>query len=202
MKLRPLLLVAAALALAPGAGAAAAQTAADKAKADEATAMEAWMKLNAPGKAHQVLAGMAGSWDMEVKAWMAPGAPPTVSPGQAENQMIMGGRFVRETVTSEMSGMPFEGMSLTGYDNVKKKYVGIWIDSMTTGIFRCEGDYDSTAKTLTMRGRTFDAMAGKEVAVRTVARVETADRHVFEWYAPGPDGKEMKSMEITYTRQE
>ena len=39
--------------------------------------MEAWTKLNAPGDAHQVLAGMAGSWAMEVRTWMAPGAPPS-----------------------------------------------------------------------------------------------------------------------------
>ena len=38
--------------------------------------------------------------------------------------------------------------------------------------------------------------------MRTVTRVETADRHVFEWYAPGPDGQETKkSMEIVYTRR-
>jgi len=199
MKLRPLLLVAAALALA--AGAAAAQTSAEKAKADEAAAMEAYMKLNAPGEPHRLLAGLAGAWDMEVRTWPAPGAPPSISPGKAETRMIMGGRFVQEAVTSEMMGMPFEGISLTGYDNIKKKYVGIWMDSMTTGVFHCEGDYDAAAKTLTMTGTTFDPMAGKEVLARTVTRFETADRHVFEWHAPGPDGKPIKSMEIVYTRR-
>jgi len=169
--------------------------------AAEAAAMEAYMKLNAPGEPHRMLAGLAGEWALEVKSWTAPGAPPSVSQATCVNKLVMGGRFVQEDVTGTMMDTPFAGMSLTGYDNIKKKYVGIWVDSMTTGIFRSEGDYDASTKAMTFTGTSFDPMAGKDVQVRTVTRFESPGRHVFEWYAPGPDGKEMKSMEITYTRQ-
>jgi hypothetical protein len=40
---------------------------------------------------------------------------------RAKNEMIMGGRYLMGSYKGEMMGMPFEGYSMTGYDNAAKK---------------------------------------------------------------------------------
>ena len=43
----------------------------------------------------------------------------------------------------------FEGHGTETYDKGKKKYVGSWTDSMSTGLSTSEGTYDATSKTMT-----------------------------------------------------
>ncbi len=50
---------------------------------------------------------------------------------------------MQEDFSGEFMGKPFHGIGITGYDNLKKKYVGSWIDDMGTGLFISEGDADA-----------------------------------------------------------
>jgi hypothetical protein len=95
---------------------------------------------------------------------------------------------------------PFEGLNVTGYDNLKKKYVSVWLDNHSTGFITMEGAYDEAAKTTTYVGEYDDPLTGR-AKMRNVLREITKDRYVFETYQVGPDGREQKNMEITYTRQ-
>ena len=80
----------------------------------------AWMTYMMPGDMHKMLEAQNGEWDAEVSMWMQPGAPPTKSTAMAKNEMVMGGRYQMSKTIGTMMGMPFEGMSLLGYDNMKK----------------------------------------------------------------------------------
>lgn len=64
-------------------------------------------------------------------------------------KMILGGRFLQQEVNGEMMGMPMNGIGITGYDNLKKKYVGFWIDNMGTGMYTMEGEMDKEGKACT-----------------------------------------------------
>ena len=48
-----------------------------------------------------------------------------------------------------MPGVPFKGHGLTAYDTSKKKYVGSWSDSMSSGMQVSEGSYDAATKSTT-----------------------------------------------------
>src|SRR5216684_3555963 len=52
----------------------------------------------------------------------------------------------------KMKDMTFKGMGIEDYDNVKKKFVGTWVDNMGTGIMMSEGRYDVATKTSTYTG--------------------------------------------------
>src|ERR1043165_7932011 len=111
-----------------------------KSEADMQKAMmEAWMKASTPGDAHKKLDNMVGTWDVTVKSWMAPGEPPMESTGTAMNQWVLGGRWMEEKFTGSFMGMPFQGIGYTGYDNIKKQYVGTWMDNMTTAMMGSRG---------------------------------------------------------------
>jgi hypothetical protein len=169
---------------------------------DEKAAMEAMMKAAAPGMQHQFLAKMAGSWRVQAKMWMAPNAPVQESRGTSINRMILGGRYLQQDYKATMNGMAFAGMGLNGFDNTTQKFVGTWSDSWSTGIMYVSGDMDASGKAITMTGEYVDPMTKATTRVRTVTRVIDNNKHVFEYYAPAPDGAEMKMMEITYTRMQ
>ncbi len=92
--------------------------------AEEKAAMEAMMKAATPGDAHKNLARMVGRWDATVKMYAQPGAPAQVSTGTSVNKLVLGGRWVQESFDGNFMGMPFSGIGYTGYDNLKKQYVG------------------------------------------------------------------------------
>lgn len=162
--------------------------------------MEAYEKAARPGPMHKVLQEMAGTWDTAVKYWMGPGEP-AVSRGLSENKMILGGRYLQQKYEGEAMGKPFHGLGLTGYDNVAQAFAGIWIDDMGTGVMTSTGGLDPSGKILTLSTVWNDPTAKGPKKGRSVIQIVSHDKHVLEMYDTGPDGKEMKVMEITYTRR-
>ncbi len=167
---------------------------------DEEAMMEKWQAFMTPGAEHELLKERVGKWDMKITMWMAPGAPASESEGTTTLSMIMGDRYLLDRTSSSFDGMPFEGMSIVGYDNMKKKFVSIWIDNMGTGLMQSEGTYDKSTKTLTFDTMGPDVMTGKYEKMRSVEKIISKDKWIVEMYKAMPDGKDFKTMEITYTR--
>lgn len=163
--------------------------------------MAAMDKANRPGAQHKQLAEhFVGTWDIKQTIWMDPSAPPITETGKDVSTLVLGDRHVRSDFSSRFMGQPFAGVAMTSYDNVKGKYIGSWIDSVATGQFVAEGDYDAASKTYTFRSEMDDPMKpGNRLPVREVIRILGPDRHVMEWYETR-DGQERKSMEIEYVR--
>ncbi len=167
----------------------------------DAAAMEAMAKAAAPGEFHAHLNAMVGRWSLKVQWRMDPNAEWAESKSTAESKWVLGGRFVREEVEGEfMEGMRFQGFGMTGYDNLKKKYTSMWTDNMSTGMMISEGTCDASGKVFTYRGRSMDPMTGTEKTYKWTIRIVNNDKYISEMYTVGEDGKEFKSMEITYTR--
>lgn len=162
--------------------------------------MEAWMKASTPGDAHKKLDGMVGTWDVKVKSWMAPGQPPMESTGTAVNAWILGGRWMEEKFNGTFMGMPFEGRGFTGYDNIKKQYVGTWMDNMSTAAMVSSGKGGS-GNTWEFTSSMDDPMTGKPSMITEKVTFADADHHTMEMWGPGPDGKNFKMMEIAYSRK-
>ena len=173
-----------------------------KMSAKEKAMMEAWQKSMTPGAQHKALDGMVGTWDTKVTSWMAPGAPPLESTGVSENKWILGGRWIEQRFTGSFMNMPFEGIGYTGYDNLKKKYVGTWMDNMSTGAMVSTGSAAKDGKTMDFTSEMIDPMSGKKMPVKEKIIVVDANNHIMEMWNPGPDGKMYKSMEIKYTRKQ
>lgn len=177
-----------------------AQDAPPKMSPEEAAMMQAYQEAGTPGAPHAALAKMAGTYDLSIRSWHAPGAPPTVDTGTATRSMVLGGRVMVEEVQSQMHGQPFTGHGMHGYDNVSGKYWSTWNDSMSTGVMVSEGDCsDDGACTFT--GSWNDPVTKGKINARMTTKWTSPDVQLFEMFAPGPDGKEARMMEITYTKQ-
>lgn len=171
-----------------------------QAQAQDDAMMKAWQAYMTPGNVHQMIAKDDGAWDEDITMWMAPGAPPTTSKATCENTMIMGGRYQKSLHKGTMMGMPFEGMSILGYDNSKKMFVNSWIDNFGTGMMYLEGTWDDASKSITFKGKCVDPSTGKDMAVRQVLKVVDDNNQVMEMYC-NSTGKEMKTMEIKLSRR-
>jgi hypothetical protein len=169
--------------------------------ADQQAMMAAWQKAATPGSNHKLLATLNGQWSFTTKMWMEPGAAPETSTGTAVYTPLMDGRYIQGEYKGAFNGMPFQGLGLTGYDNVAHHFTATWADNMSTSIMLMTGTYDPATKTFTYKGDMDDVMKpGTKVKVRQVVKVLGDDSHVMEWYE-SRGGKELKTMEISYTRQ-
>jgi hypothetical protein len=176
----------------------AAQQAQPEMSAEEKAAMEKYEKAATPGPQHADLAAMAGTWEVETTFWMAPGAPPEKSTGTAERRMILGGRVMMEEFRGSIQGQPFEGMGTHGFDNVSGEWWGTWMDNMGTGMMAMTGKCNG--KSCDMSGSYNDPMTGSKKWMRMTAELG-ADRELHVMYDKGPDGKEIKTGELVYTRK-
>ncbi len=89
-------------------------------KAQDQEMMKRWMEYSTPSDAHKAMAKLAGNWNFTSKMWMDPSQPPMDGTGTNKFEMIYGDRYLQSKVSSTMMGMPFEGVSILGYDNAKK----------------------------------------------------------------------------------
>ena len=164
--------------------------------------MSAWMEANAVTEFHKHLEPFVGRWETASKMRMAPEVPWMESKGSSEVSWIMEGRFVQEKYKGEMMGMPFEGLGMTGYDNMRKEYISTWMDSMSTTIAMTRGKCDNSAKTFSFMGAMDDPMTGtKDVPFKVVLKVVNGDKRMMEFWVPGEDGEMFQNMEIVYTRR-
>jgi len=172
--------------------------------------MQQMMDLSKLNENHKLLASLDGTWNYTVKMWMSPDptSKPQESKGVAVRKSIMDGRFSEMDVTGKMQmpgaggkmqEMTFKGHGMEGYDNVKKKFVGTWMDNMGTGIMMAEGDYDPASKTFNYTGE-FEMMPGMKQKIREVVKLTDKDHMILEWYE-NHGGQEAKTMEINYTRK-
>ncbi len=166
-------------------------------------AMEkAWKSYATPGPMHQLMASSNGTWTGEATMWMSAGAPPTKSTVKAVNRSIYNGLYQESVNTGNFMNMPFEGKSIMGYDNAKKKFFSTWFDNMGSGIMMMEGTYDSTNKTFTFTGQGTNPMDGSDCTIRETFQILDDNTQLMKMW--GPDwqtGKEFQSMEIKLKRK-
>lgn len=155
-----------------------------------------------PGPEHARLASLEGTWTYTCKFWLDPSQPPMESKGTIERRLILGGRFLEERVTgTNFDGKPgFEGLSLLGYDNGRKKYTSTWNCNMGTGTCLGLGSADESGTKLTFQTEAYCPLQKKTIKGREEIRVEGSDKIVAESYVT-EDGKEMKMMELVSVRK-
>lgn len=167
--------------------------------ADAKAQMDAMVKAATPGDAHKKLGPMVGTFTASIKTWMQPGQPPLETSGVSENTWALDGRWVEQRYNGTFMGMPFKGIGYTGYDNIKKKYVGTWMDNMSTWVMSSTGTAEGNAYTFT--STMDDPVTGKPSPIKQKVTVVDDDHHTMEMWSTAPDGSMYKVMEIAYSRK-
>lgn len=163
------------------------------------------MKLAAPGPEHEMLAKYAGTFDMDMKFYMAPGQDPMVMKGTSTNTMILGGRFLELNSTGNMGGHPMESLTILGFDRRHKEFTSVGFDNHGTYWVTASGTYNEETKSIVMSGTDEDPIF--EFVQEYDFTVTLIDDDHFRWavtfYNPeltqGEDSFTM--VEITYSRK-
>jgi hypothetical protein len=151
-------------------------------------------ELPKPGAEHERLKKFAGDWD----AVMDAGGQK--SKATASYKSICGGMWLESDFEGDFGGLKFQGHGADGYDQRKKKYVGVWVDSMQSAPMIYEGDHDPKTKTTVMNGESVGP-DGKPQKFKTTTEMKDDDHFTFKMYMLLPENQEQQIFTIEYTRR-
>ena len=159
-------------------------------------------EVPAPVKQHEWLRHFVGEWETEVEVTTEPGKPPMTGKG-TESARMLGGFWVVGHGKGEMEGMPGTMTSLLtlGYDQQKGKYVGTWVDSMNSYLWKYEGSVDATGKVLTLETEGPCPLKTGLVRFKEVTEFRSKDHRVFTSSMQGDDGKWITMVKAQYRRK-
>ncbi len=165
----------------------------------EAEMMGQWQEAMTPSAGHARLMPMVGTWRATTTFTMAPGATPQVHGGTSVHRMVLGGRYLEQIYKGMAMGMPFEGIGYTGYDNVQKRYVGTWMDTMGTGLMNSVSVGKPTDERIDCVAEAIEPSGQKRI-FETIVRIHNHGRHSYEMWTTGPTGKKHRTMIVEYER--
>lgn len=177
---------------------------------DPSAEMAEWQNANKVGPHHDLLKKFAGEWNCENTMYPGPGAPGQKSKAESKAMLAFDGRYVRHNYKGKFSfpgpdgkmmTQEFEGYGLLGYDTMKKQYVSIWVDNMSTGIYMETGQYDEAKKQLIMHG-DMPTPDGKTMKNTSTFTFHGKDKYVMEMSMEMAPGQSFKHMEIVYSRDD
>ncbi len=143
-----------------------------------------------PGPELDVLKKLVGTWDATMKFEGAE------SKGTCVYEMDVGGLWLASTFEGDFGGTKFSGRGRQLRPG-RKKYVGVWLDSMVPHAMTMEGTFDAAKKTMTMEG-TAPGPTGKLEKMTAVSVMPDADTIDFKMYMG--DGKQ-PAFTILYKRK-
>ncbi len=153
-----------------------------------------------PAPEHEWLHHQVGDWNVKCSYFMGSPDSPIEVDGK-ETVVALGDFWVVATFEADMLGTPMCGHASTGYDPVKKKFVGTWKDTSTPFLYTFEGLLEDTgdAKTLRMSGENFDPV--RECPATYVSHIKyfSDDERVLNLGVEG-DGGVYPILEYYYTR--
>ena len=162
----------------------------------------AFIAAATPGKMHEHLKQDVGVWSGKNTMWMAPGAEPVVTDSTSTITPVFDGRFFRAELKGEMPGLgPYDGLMISGYDNITKKFVATWIDNVSTSMAQGEGELSKDGKTLTWTFTCNCPLQTKPMTMRQIETVTGPGKKTVEMFGPEPkSGKEYQMMKIELTK--
>jgi hypothetical protein len=153
----------------------------------------------------KILALLSGDWYYKAAVWAVPGAEPRWTTGTITNQMVMENRFLSSKVGGflDLGGQKvlLTGQGFLGYDNAKKSFTSVWIDTMTTGTMIGAGQYDKKDNAIKETGQFTNPLTGREEGFRSELKFTDEENYKRTIFVIGKSGKESKLMEFDYSKR-
>lgn len=175
--------------------------AATPSEAEQAEMAKAMAEAAQPGPEHEILAGMAGDWKVETEFSM--GAEPMTIEATMHAEMVLGGRFLLQTLEGAEGPMQMNTVTILGFDRRHGEFTIYGCDDMGTYCVGAQGPWDATTKTMTLYGEDVDPIAKLTQKYDIVITVTDADHMQTQViFKPGTFGNEAPLVAATnrYTR--
>lgn len=146
-----------------------------------------------------------GHWSTDITMYTAPDQPPVHFKGRQIDRMTGCGLWL-VTDLSMVAGddgttaPPYEGHGVLGWDPVKEKLVGIWVDSSKNWLATAEGTVDESGDVLTLRIQDRHPQSGEPmVTIFQTTRVDAVTRQL-DVFIEDPSGERIPVGRILSTR--
>ncbi len=153
-----------------------------------------------PTREHEMLSGNVGTWNVKCQYFMDPSQPP-MEQTAVETVEPVGAFWTVSKFECDMMGAPFVGRATCGYDTRRGKWVGTWIDSMSTNLFVMEGDMNEEGTTLEMTCQGPNMQTGDMTTFRSVEKRNDDGTREFDFHMALPDGNEIQLFHYVYSKQ-
>jgi len=154
-----------------------------------------------PTKEHELLRQFAGEWEMTAETVPAPGQDAIKCSG-TESAKMVGGFWLVSRNESSMMNMPVSNLLTIGYSPTAKKYVGTFVCSMDSTLWKYEGTMDATGKALTLETSGPSPMDPTKIAkFRETLELKDKDHKVFTSLMQNEEGKWVKIVTMDYRRK-
>ena len=148
-----------------------------------------------PGPEHEQMKKLEGTWDAVIKG--AGGE----SKGLMKIKMKHGGLWMQSNFEGDIgTGTPYTGTGLDTYDSRSKKYVTVWVDSLSPSPMILEGTHDAATKKTTQIAERAEGPDGKPAKWKSVTHYIDDDHMDFAMYIVAAAG-DQEMMSIKYTRR-
>ena len=168
-----------------------------------------WEAVRNPGETHELLAELAGQWDVNVR--FHGGEEPLESRAAATKRVVHGGRFLMEELTGEIHAPdrtgrmrlePYSATRLLGFDRFKQAWVGAFVENQNTCLLSFVGvsSPDSASHEVVLFGACDEPMLDlHDTTMKYLLRIEGSDRHLWEVFAMAAGGR--KVFDFVYRRR-
>lgn len=153
-----------------------------------------------PQAEHEWLNNLVGNW--KVTSEMTMGPDETMTSHGTESVVNLGGLWALGTGKGEMpDGSQMEYRSGLGYDVSFKGYRGFWLASMSSHLWKYEGELSADGKVMTLNCKGPDMVVdGKTANYRDVHTLIDKDHRKMESFGQQEDGSWAQFMKVNYTR--
>ena len=174
-------------------------------------AFPAWVQRGIPRAGHAALVPLVGSWRVQQSIYgtmgRSPDLPPIVSNDIRTTRVwVADGQYIEDTTEGTVEGQPYWRRGWLGYSNIDRRYEWVTIGPRVPMMIYLgtpgSGEQMPIEVTgiFTDQGVVSEQTVGKPIVLRTVIRVESHDRHVFDLYFTPPGGNEHLALRSVYTR--
>lgn len=144
--------------------------------------------LPKPRREHEWLRQFAGDWVVEAECYMNADHTPVSNKG-IERIRSLGGFWLLVEVESDMMGKPFQGIQTLGFDPAKGKFIGTWVDSLTSELWHYEGFLNKEWTELTLNSEGICPQTGALTKVRSVLAYKDMNHKIYSSYTVGKNGE-------------
>jgi hypothetical protein len=175
--------------------------------------MPPWMKRGLPSAGHRALDPLIGKFHAHMYVYRTFGRDPNAPPIESDDltctrAWVGDGRYIEDLTVGTAAGGKYWRKGWLGYSNMDREYQWVTIDAFNSDMMSyasqkgvAVGQPIVMTGVFTDQGVAGEAAVGKSVPMRTVIKIESNDKHVFELYfTPPPANKEVLATRVVYTR--